>query len=47
MDDVLIIWNYGEPQIEGFLGHLNNLGDFWNGSKRILSFINLSRVFGT
>jgi len=26
MDDVLVIWNYGESQIEGFLEHLNNLG---------------------
>ena len=26
MDDVLVIWNYGESQIESFLEHLNNLG---------------------
>ena len=26
MDDVLVIWNYGESQIEGFLEHFNNLG---------------------
>ena len=25
MGDVLVIWNYGESQIEGFLEHLNNL----------------------
>ena len=26
MDDILVIWNYWESQIEGFLEHLNNLG---------------------
>ena len=26
MDDILVIWNYGESEIEGFLEHLNNLG---------------------